>query len=140
MVQQVTTILRSLLRDESGNVIALTAVGIPLLLGCAGLAVDTIQWVSAKRELQAAADAAAIAGVYGLIQTGAMEQAVDKSLASNNNLDPNRAVYAERSPDPRKDDPFAVRVNISAAARMFFTSMFLKTPTGDQRRSDGHRR
>ena len=63
MVRRVRDILRSLVRDESGNVIALTAVGIPLLLGCAGLAVDTIQWVSAKRELQSAADAAAIAGI-----------------------------------------------------------------------------
>ena len=126
--RRLNTLLQNLLSDESGNVIALTAVGIPLLLGCAGLAVDTIQWVSAKRELQSAADSAAIAGVYGLIQAGEMELAVDKSLASNPKLDPHRAVYAERSPDPRKDDPFAVRVNISAPAQMTFTSLFLRQP------------
>src|SRR5690349_11689501 len=128
MVRRVRDILRSLVRDESGNVIALTAVGIPLLLGCAGLAVDTIQWVSAKRELQSAADAAAIAGVYGLIQAGDMEQAVDKSLASNPKLDPQRAVFAKRSPDARKDDPFAVKVSISSAAQLTFTSLFMKRP------------
>ena len=128
MVRRVRVILRSLVRDESGNVIALTAVGIPLLLGCAGLAVDTIQWVSAKRELQSAADAAAIAGVYGLIQAGDIEQAVDKSLASNPKLDPQRAVFAKRSPDALKDDPFAVKVSISSAAQLTFTSLFMKRP------------
>ena len=59
MVRRLAAILRSLVADERGNVLAMTAIGIPLLLGCAGLAVDTIQWVSAKRELQSAADAAA---------------------------------------------------------------------------------
>ena len=96
MVRRLAAIFRSLITDERGNVLAMTAVGLPLLLGCAGLAVDTIQWVSAKRELQSAADAAAIAGVYGLIQTGEMEQAVDASIASNRNLHPHRAVLAER--------------------------------------------
>ena len=48
-----------MLGDERGNVLALTAVGLPLILGCAALAVDTAQWVFAKRELQSTADAAA---------------------------------------------------------------------------------
>src|SRR4029453_340427 len=128
MARRLAAILRSLVADERGNVLAMTAVGIPLLLGCGGLAVDTIQWVSAKRELQSAADAAAIAGVFGLIQTGEMEVAVDRSLARDKNLDPRRAVLAERSPPPLKDDPFAVRVSISSPTRMFFTSMFLDRP------------
>jgi Flp pilus assembly protein TadG len=130
MAQRAAAVLRTLVRDERGNVLALTAVGIPLLIGCAGLAVDTIQWVSAKRELQAAADAAAIAGVYGLIQTGDMETAVDASIASNKKLDPRRAVFAERSPEPRRTDPFGVRVSISAPAQMTFASFFLRnSPT-----------
>src|SRR5918996_3749724 len=99
----------AMLGDERGNVLALTAVGLPLILGCAALAVDTAQWVFAKRELQSAADAAAIAGVYGLIQAGDMEGAVDRSLASNRNLDPGRSASAEQSPEPHKSDPFAVR-------------------------------
>ena len=126
--RRLAAILHSLVADERGNVLAMTAVGIPLLLGCAGLAVDTIQWVSAKRELQSAADAAAIAGVYGLIQTGEMEVAVDRSLARDKSLDPRRAVLAERSPPPLKEDPFAVRVSISSPTKMFFTSMFLDRP------------
>ena len=123
-------LVRSLVADEGGNVLALTAAGLPLLLGCGALAVDTAQWVMAKRELQSAADAAAIAGVYGLIQAGDMESAVDASLASNPRLDPQRALSAHQSPEPRQDDPFAVRVNIVTPAKMFFTSMFLnRRPT-----------
>src|SRR4029453_12537720 len=105
MARRLAAILRSLVADERGNVLAMTAVGIPLLLGCAGLAVDTIQWVSAKRELQAAADAAAIAGVYGLIQTGEMEIAVDRSLARDKDLDPRAPVLAGRPPPPLKHAP-----------------------------------
>lgn len=125
-----TATLKALLANERGNVLALTAVGFPILLGCAALAIDTAQWVFAKRELQGAADAAAIAGVYGLVQSGEMEQAVDQSLASNRKLDPTRAVTAEQSPDPHKADPFAVRVRIASPAQMTFTSLFLrKQPT-----------
>jgi Flp pilus assembly protein TadG len=124
--------LRALIRDERGNVLALTAVGLPLLFGCAAIAVDTVQWVSAKRELQAAADAAAIAGVYGLVQTGEMDASVDDSLASNPKLDPKRAVSAERSPAPYGEDPFAVRVRIASPVGMTFTKMFLsRAPTVD---------
>ena len=64
MVRRGIATLKALLRDESGNVLALAAVGLPIMIGCAALAVDTVQWVFAKRQLQAAADAAAIAGLF----------------------------------------------------------------------------
>ena len=54
--------------DERGNVALIVAAVFPLLIGAAGLAVDGTQWMMQKREIQAAADKAAIAGVYGLIQ------------------------------------------------------------------------
>jgi len=50
--------LSTLIRDEGGNVLALIAVRLPFFFGCAAIAVDTIQGFG-KRELQAAADAAA---------------------------------------------------------------------------------
>jgi len=131
MLRRFGSTFRHLVRDERGNVLALTAVGLPILLGCAALAVDTAQWVFAKRELQAAADAAAIAGVYGLIQTGDMETAVDRSIASDNHLDPTRAVTAEKSPDAFKDDPFAVRVRIASAAKMTSSAARSAAVTGE---------
>lgn len=117
---------RQLLKEERGNALALTALAMPLLIGSAGLAVDTIQWVYSKRDLQGAVDAAAQAGVYGLIQTGDMEDAVDRSLASMPKIDKRRAVTAERSPPGHEDDPFAVRVRVTSAAKLYFSSLFLR--------------
>ena len=129
-LRRATATLTALLRDERGNVLALAAVGLPIILGCAALAVDTVQWVFAKRELQAAADAAAIAGVYGLIQADDIEGAVDRSVAADRNLDPLRSESAEQSPKPFDKDPLAVRVRISRPAAMTLTSLFLaRTPS-----------
>ena len=55
--------IRQLLREERGNALALTALAMPLLIGAAGLAVDTISWTYSKRDLQGAVDAAALSGV-----------------------------------------------------------------------------
>lgn len=130
MMRRAVATIRTLLRDERGNVVALTAIGIPLILGSAALAVDTIQWAYAKREVQAAADTAAIAGVYGLIQKGDMEAAVDRSIAANANLDTKRAVTAEQSPAAHEDDPFAVKVQVAVPASLTFAQFFLRrTPT-----------
>ena len=126
-LRPVLSIVRRLVRDERGNVLALTAFALPLLIGCAGLAVDTIQWVYAKRDIQSAADTAAIAGVHGLIQGGNMEVAVDSSLSSSKSLDPSRSVSAEQSPDGHRDDPFAVRVRIANPAKLTFSSFFLRS-------------
>jgi Flp pilus assembly protein TadG len=120
--------IRQLLREERGNALALTALAMPLLIGSAGLAVDTISWVYSKRDLQGAVDAAALAGVYGLIQTGDMEEAVDRSLASAPEIDRRRAVTARQSPEGHEDDPFAVQVRVTSAARLYFSSMFLPNP------------
>jgi hypothetical protein len=57
-------LLKSLWRDRRGNVLAIVAASLPLIVGGAGLATDTIQWTLWKRQLQRAADSAAVAGVY----------------------------------------------------------------------------
>ncbi|MEO8176523.1 MAG: pilus assembly protein TadG-related protein [Sphingomicrobium sp.] len=44
--------------------LAIIAASMPLIICGAGLATDTIQWTLWKRQLQRAADSAAIAGVY----------------------------------------------------------------------------
>ncbi|MEO6255853.1 MAG: pilus assembly protein TadG-related protein [Sphingomicrobium sp.] len=56
--------LKRLRDDRRGNVLAIIAASMPLIIGGAGLATDTIQWTLWKRQLQRAADSAAIAGVY----------------------------------------------------------------------------
>lgn len=57
-------LLKRLFRDRRGNALAIACAAMPMVVGCAGLATDTIQWTLWKRQLQRAADSAAIAGVY----------------------------------------------------------------------------
>ena len=80
--------LRALWRDKRGNVLVLMAAGMPMLIGMAGLATDTIQWALWKRQLQRAADSAAIAGVYQrnvtpLGATTSVSDAILRDLALN---------------------------------------------------------
>jgi Flp pilus assembly protein TadG len=49
---------------SSGNATLIVALGMPMLLGGAGLGVDMAQWYMWKRELQFAVDQAAIAGAW----------------------------------------------------------------------------
>ena len=53
-----------LIGETSGNAAMLVAVGMPALIGAAGLAVDFSQWYLWKRELQLATDQAAIAAAW----------------------------------------------------------------------------
>jgi len=117
---------RSLLRNQQGNVLVIAALGLPLLMGCAGLAVDTTQWMLAKREVQSAADAGAIAGVYELIKGADPKYAVDRTITMNGELDRQRAVSVEQSPEGHDQDPYAVRVRITVPLKLTFSSLFLR--------------
>ena len=79
--------LRKIWEDKKGNSLVIAAATLPLLLGSAGLATDTIQWALWKRQLQRAADSAAIAGTYAYIAAGAQSGvpgAVSHDLTLNN--------------------------------------------------------
>jgi len=56
--------IRKLLKDRRGNALAIACAAMPMIIGCAGLATDTIEWTLWKRQLQRAADSAALAGAY----------------------------------------------------------------------------
>jgi hypothetical protein len=77
---------RTLLNDRRGNVLAIVCATMPLVIGAAGLATDTIEWTLWKRQLQRAADSAALAGVYDRVQNGSTSNtptAVCNDLAIN---------------------------------------------------------
>ena len=79
--------LTKIWHDKRGNAMIIAAAALPLLIGSAGLATDTIQWALWKRQLQRAADSAAIAGVYERSAeesaTTGVPDAVNKDMSLN---------------------------------------------------------
>jgi hypothetical protein len=122
--------IRRLIKDRRGNILVITGAALPLLMGAAGLATDTIQWTLWKRELQRAADSAAIAGVYTRTLTDtedAVEEAVDKDLSIN---DHTGIELKEGSPDVELlgDDgnmQDRVQVTLELQKALPFSSMFM---------------
>ena len=58
--------LRHMRRDEGGSVLVMIAILLPVMLGMAALAIDVAGWYQTRRQLQSAADAAALAGMQDL--------------------------------------------------------------------------
>ena len=120
--------LRRILPDQRGNIAMVVAAVFPLLIGAAGLAVDGVEWVMQKRQIQAAADGAAMAGVYGLIASQDLDNSVNRSIISAGTVAGNASIQAIKGPPGRETDPFAVSVKIAVPAYMTFSSMFMKHP------------
>ncbi len=64
MLSRFRNILRDMRQCSSGNATLMVALGMPALIGGAGLGVDLSQWYLWKRELQYAVDQAALAGAW----------------------------------------------------------------------------
>src|SRR4249919_1860972 len=120
--------------NERGNMVVIAAAALPLLVGSAGLATDTIQWALWKRQIQRAADSAAIAGVYDRVEhTGAT---TNTPTAVNHDLDLNQhsgitlpSGYPVVSyPANAAGQQNQVRVTLAVRKNLSFSSMFLATP------------
>jgi Flp pilus assembly protein TadG len=128
------TSLRKLWRDKRGNVLAIAAAALPLVIGSAGLASDTIQWALWKRQLQRAADSAAIAGVYDRITndgaSGNVGTAVANDLAQNNHTIPDLlAAYPTVGfPADTSSYTIPVQVTLGVQRKLGFSSLFLSSP------------
>jgi Flp pilus assembly protein TadG len=72
------------LRAQTGQVLALTAVGMAAICGVAGFAVDTGTWFRAHRAQQAIADAAALAAAGNLPNNTAQAKADATAYAAKN--------------------------------------------------------
>jgi hypothetical protein len=117
-----------LFRDRRGNALAIAGAALPLIVGAAGLATDTIQWVTWKRQLQRAADSAAFAGVYAKAQNASVtaNAAVNTDLA-NNNFTPANLVsgYPQIAYPTSGSYQYAVQVTLGVQRRLGFSSLFL---------------
>lgn len=69
MLGMIRRTLDGLKRNTSGNAMLLVGLGMPILIGSSGLAVDTAQFYMWKRDLQLAADQAALAGAWARSDT-----------------------------------------------------------------------
>jgi Flp pilus assembly protein TadG len=125
-------LLNRLRRNERGNVLMMTALAMPLIVGSAGLGLDTIQWALWKRQLQRAADSAALAGVYARVQNNSQQtatQAVQADLARNHHtgipLQPGTPIVTMPTAPNWTN---GVRVELAVSRALGFSSMFLDTP------------
>ena len=124
-------LMTKLWNDKRGNAMILAAAALPLLIGSAGLATDTIQWALWKRQLQRAADSAAIAGVYDRVaakSTDGTAAAVDKDLGLNNSLDSTKFPLVTKTvsfPADVGSQKQQVRVVLAVQRPLSFSSMFM---------------
>jgi len=77
--------MRKFIRNNEGSVLVFTALFLVMLLGFGALAVDISMMYTAKNQLQAAVDAAALAGASGLLLSQGEASSRATSFASVNN-------------------------------------------------------
>ncbi len=113
---------------------AVTALMMPILIGSAGLASDTIQWTLVKRMMQRQADSGALAGAYALSQasgtqaqiTAAVNAAVNSDIGRNGGykMTVTPVIATPATAGFYKDAASAVRVQLATDMRLPFTGMF----------------
>ena len=126
-------VIRRIWKDRSGNAIVIAGAALPMIVGCAGLASDTIQWTLWKRQLQRAADSAALSGVYDREAAGGAT--TNTSSAVSHDLTLNRHTWmALRSGFPQVAYPAntatlqnQVQVTLQVQQRLPFSSLFMTT-------------
>ena len=118
--------LRRLMRDERGNAIIVCVATLPLVIASAAIGVDTIQVSLARRQLQRAADSAAIAGAYARYQNQNVSTAVSHDLALNNDVTLDGSPVVENAPTTGAyaGNNRAVRVVLTAQRAVPFMSFF----------------
>jgi Flp pilus assembly protein TadG len=101
--------LKEMLTAEHGQAVVLSAVGFAALLACMGLALDTGVLFRAKRRLQVAADAAAVAGTLDYLYNSSLTTATAaaKSASSDNGFTDGSGRVTVTVSDPPADGPNA---------------------------------
>jgi len=121
--------IKRLWKDRRGNALVIAGAALPLVVGSAGLATDTIQWVTWKRQLQRAADSAAFAGAYARAQDSSADPAVRADLVNNNHAPANLLSGFPQIAYPTSTSwTNAVQVTLAAQRPLGFSSLFLSEP------------
>jgi hypothetical protein len=124
------SVRKGLVRDSRGNMLAVAAGLMPLIVASGAVAVDASHWVLQKRELQRAADSAALAGAFAKFQDQSAGSAVTESMTQYPNLTLTGLPEVEDGPasGPFAADATAVRVNLQRRGTVSFLSMFRSDP------------
>ncbi|MEK1854018.1 MAG: pilus assembly protein TadG-related protein [Phyllobacterium sp.] len=125
--------------EEDGNVAIIFALCLPIVIGGAGLGVETSYWYYSDLKLQAAADASAYAGALEKVSgsgTPAIISAATLSATSNDfeTSTGQIEVFTPPSTGPNTKKQ-AVEVILHQRLDRFFTSIFSQTPVIAQARA-----
>lgn len=108
----------------------LVALSMTGLVGAAGLAVDVAQWFLWKRELQFAADQAAMSGAYSLSKNpdGAWRERALLELSSNEQIVDFKSTPTVRLANFGDNENNSVLVHVTASRALSFSRMFMSKP------------
>jgi Flp pilus assembly protein TadG len=117
-------------KSEKGNVLILMGLSMPLFVGLAGLATDTVQWTLMKQQLQRSADSAALNGAYAKAQSDNVTNNANLDLAKTLDGFSGVAVTIENAPTAGNfaGNTRAVKVILSYSQALPFSNMFLSDP------------
>jgi Flp pilus assembly protein TadG len=122
---------RRLIKDRRGNALLIAGAALPMIVGCAGLASDTIQWTLWKRQLQRAADSAALAAVYDRVNSDGSSATAEAAVSHDLTLNMHNWMALKEDPEVTfPDDGGAmtdqVQVVLRIQQRLPFSSMFMR--------------
>lgn len=119
--------------SRRGNIATLTALMMPVLIGSAGLASDSIQWTLTKRMMQRAADSGAIAGAFQLSQSSSISVVRAAATGDINRNDGFRMTITPVINSPATSGSFrdaasAVEVILATDMNLPFTGLIMRGP------------
>lgn len=126
--------LKKLWNNDRGNILILGGAALPLLVGAAGLATDTIQWALWKRQIQRSADSAAIAGVYDRALSSGSTSGTATAVAHDLVLNQQTGIALQPGypqvayPADTSTMKLQVQVTLGVRKELSFSSLFMDTP------------
>lgn len=122
--------LTRLSKNESGNVLILFGLSLPLLVGLAGLGTDTVQWTLMKQQLQRSADSAALNGAFAKAQAESASSNANRDLVKTLDGFSGVGIAVQNAPTsgPFAGNSRAVKVILTYSKALPFSSLFLQNP------------
>ncbi|MCH7551741.1 MAG: pilus assembly protein, partial [Proteobacteria bacterium] len=139
MRRRLPPVMTRLARDERGVIIVMFAFLLPIMIGFIGLGVEVAYWFQDRRDLQAAADAGAIAGAYEIAEgrVSTADTVAQREAEANGWSSSEGAITVNNeqinSTDPSSgnfdDDDNAIEVILTRTLNPLFIGYFMDTLT-----------